>query len=307
MPESDNIRPLWSKMVPIPNRSSSCPSCHAPLPPDSDECPICTRELNTPPSTWVLLRLWRFAKPYQWPLLAGFLLLPLWGLQTSVSVLMAVAVAVFAVLVMMAFETSMFTTRAASESHLGEEVAVQMLARTRPMAVAATMLVGLALVPGLPKVSFLLVAALLGVGVPGGSQVGFASLVDLRTGDIAHSLTIEGIVRELYDVAVLPGVAMPSALGFKTEEIRRTITIEEARKPDPACPSRRNWAHSPADWISTPMTSPRCPPRSASPAPAAQRRRRWPWSTASRPSPSRARARRRTTSTWRPRWSTARR
>lgn len=52
-------------------------------------------------------------------------------------------------------------------------------------------------------------------------------VVDLRTGDIAHSLTIEGIVRELYDVAVLPGVAMPSALGFKTEEIRRTITIEE--------------------------------------------------------------------------------
>jgi ATP-binding cassette subfamily B protein len=47
-----------------------CPSCHAPLPPDSDECPICTRELNTPPSTWVLLRLWRFARPYQgscWP------------------------------------------------------------------------------------------------------------------------------------------------------------------------------------------------------------------------------------------------
>ncbi|MEQ1858392.1 MAG: TIGR03032 family protein [Chthoniobacteraceae bacterium] len=52
-------------------------------------------------------------------------------------------------------------------------------------------------------------------------------VVDLRTGDIAHSLTIEGIVRELYDVAVLPGVIMPSALGFKTEEIRRTITLEE--------------------------------------------------------------------------------
>jgi uncharacterized protein (TIGR03032 family) len=52
-------------------------------------------------------------------------------------------------------------------------------------------------------------------------------VVDLQTGDIAHSLTIEGIVRELYDVAVLPGATMPSALGFKTEEIRRTITIEE--------------------------------------------------------------------------------
>ena len=52
-------------------------------------------------------------------------------------------------------------------------------------------------------------------------------VVDLKTGDVVHSLTIEGVVRELYDVAMLPGVAMPSALGFKTEEIRRTITIEE--------------------------------------------------------------------------------
>lgn len=51
-------------------------------------------------------------------------------------------------------------------------------------------------------------------------------VVDLRSGDIAHSITIEGIVRELYDVAILSGVEMPSALGFKTEEIRRTITIE---------------------------------------------------------------------------------
>jgi uncharacterized protein (TIGR03032 family) len=50
-------------------------------------------------------------------------------------------------------------------------------------------------------------------------------VVDLRTGDIAHSLTIEGVVRELYDVALLPGVAMPSALGLKTGEVRHTITI----------------------------------------------------------------------------------
>jgi ATP-binding cassette, subfamily B, bacterial len=55
--------------------STLCPSCRAPLPEDSDECPICTRELNTPPSTWVLLRLWRFAKPYQGRLLSGFLLM----------------------------------------------------------------------------------------------------------------------------------------------------------------------------------------------------------------------------------------
>jgi ATP-binding cassette subfamily B protein len=53
-----------------PVRTRPAARHHAPLPPDSDECPICTRELNTPPSTWVLLRLWRFARPYQgscWP------------------------------------------------------------------------------------------------------------------------------------------------------------------------------------------------------------------------------------------------
>lgn len=49
-----------------------CPSCRAPLPPDSDECPVCARELTTPPSTWVLLRLWRFARPYRGQLAAGF-------------------------------------------------------------------------------------------------------------------------------------------------------------------------------------------------------------------------------------------
>jgi len=52
-------------------------------------------------------------------------------------------------------------------------------------------------------------------------------VVDLRTGDVVHSLNIEGVVRELYDVAILPGVFRPSALGFKSEDIRRTISIEE--------------------------------------------------------------------------------
>ncbi len=51
-----------------------CPECDLPLPPDSDECPACARELHTPPSTWVLLRLWRFARPYRNQLLLGFVL-----------------------------------------------------------------------------------------------------------------------------------------------------------------------------------------------------------------------------------------
>jgi len=57
----------------------------------------------------------------------------------------------------------LITTRAASESNLGEEVATQLLARSKPLAVAAGVLIGLALIPGLPKLSFLLVAGVLGV------------------------------------------------------------------------------------------------------------------------------------------------
>ena len=69
------VRVLATGEQPQEEEHLNCPSCKAPLPADSEECPICTRELETPPSTWVLLRLWRFAKPYQWPLLAGFLLM----------------------------------------------------------------------------------------------------------------------------------------------------------------------------------------------------------------------------------------
>jgi flagellar biosynthesis protein FlhA len=56
----------------------------------------------------------------------------------------------------------LITTRAASESHLGEDVADQLLARWRPLAAAALALVALAAIPGLPKLAFVVVAAVLG-------------------------------------------------------------------------------------------------------------------------------------------------
>jgi ATP-binding cassette subfamily B protein len=52
-----------------------CPSCKAPLEPDQEECPVCTKVVHTPPSTWTLLRLWRFAGPYRGQLLLGFVLM----------------------------------------------------------------------------------------------------------------------------------------------------------------------------------------------------------------------------------------
>jgi uncharacterized protein (TIGR03032 family) len=50
-------------------------------------------------------------------------------------------------------------------------------------------------------------------------------VIDLKTGDTVHWLNIKGVVEELYDVAVLPGVVRPMALGFKSDEIRRVITL----------------------------------------------------------------------------------
>ena len=52
-------------------------------------------------------------------------------------------------------------------------------------------------------------------------------VIDLRTGDTVHWLSIEGVVDELYDVITLPGVRRPMALGFKTDEISRVLSIEE--------------------------------------------------------------------------------
>jgi uncharacterized protein (TIGR03032 family) len=53
-------------------------------------------------------------------------------------------------------------------------------------------------------------------------------VIDLRSGDVAHWLRVEGVVKELYDVAVLPGVNGPMALGFKTAEIQRTFAVDAA-------------------------------------------------------------------------------
>lgn len=51
-------------------------------------------------------------------------------------------------------------------------------------------------------------------------------IIDLRSGDVVHTMHIGGIVRELYDVLLLPGVLRPMALGFKTDEIHHTISLE---------------------------------------------------------------------------------
>lgn len=52
-------------------------------------------------------------------------------------------------------------------------------------------------------------------------------VIDLKSGDIAGWIRIEGLVRELYDVAVLPAVKHASLIGFKGDEVRYAISIDD--------------------------------------------------------------------------------
>ena len=52
-------------------------------------------------------------------------------------------------------------------------------------------------------------------------------VIDTNSGDTVEWLRIEGVVRELFDVAVLPGIRNPAAIGFMTDEIQRVISIDE--------------------------------------------------------------------------------
>ncbi|MEW6321181.1 MAG: flagellar biosynthesis protein FlhA [Acidobacteriota bacterium] len=57
---------------------------------------------------------------------------------------------------------ALIMTRAASEAHLGEEVATQLFTGARPLAYGAGVLLVLALIPGLPKLPFVVVGLVLG-------------------------------------------------------------------------------------------------------------------------------------------------
>ncbi|WP_083862885.1 TIGR03032 family protein [Calothrix sp. PCC 7507] len=50
-------------------------------------------------------------------------------------------------------------------------------------------------------------------------------IIDITNGEIVHWLQLSGVVEELFDVVVLPGVRQPQALGFQSEEIERLVTF----------------------------------------------------------------------------------
>lgn len=52
------------------------------------------------------------------------------------------------------------------------------------------------------------------------------AVIDMARGEMKHWVRIEGVVSELYDVAVLPGMRQPTAIGFKTGEAKHVISID---------------------------------------------------------------------------------
>ncbi len=52
-------------------------------------------------------------------------------------------------------------------------------------------------------------------------------VINLHSGDTVEWLRFEGAIEELFDVAAIPGVRCPLAIGLQTDEILRTITIGE--------------------------------------------------------------------------------
>lgn len=51
-------------------------------------------------------------------------------------------------------------------------------------------------------------------------------VVDLANGDIVEWIKLEGVITELFDVAVMPNVTCPMSIGPGTAEVRSTITFD---------------------------------------------------------------------------------
>lgn len=74
-------------------------------------------------------------------------------------------------------------------------------------------------------------------------------IVDLRTGDIVQWIRLDGFIKELFDVGVIPGSRCPMALGIGTPEIQHTISIDPEMallSLDPVLPSAPETKSAPA-------------------------------------------------------------
>lgn len=58
----------------------------------------------------------------------------------------------------------------------------------------------------------------------GGACCGL-QIINTRTGVVVHTIKIEGVVQELYDVMAIPDALCPMLLGFESDDIHRMISI----------------------------------------------------------------------------------
>jgi flagellar biosynthesis protein FlhA len=128
----------------------------------------------------------------------------------------------------------LITTRAASESHLGEEVAAQLFARSRPLLAAAGLLLLLAAIPGLPKLSFVIVASLLAMGAYAMREIA-APVVEVAEApasgaadaDAAPTVGVEPLSVEVgYALVGLVDEKQGGTLLTRVRAIRRQIATE---------------------------------------------------------------------------------
>jgi flagellar biosynthesis protein FlhA len=133
---------------------------------------------------------------------------------------------------LVAMSGGLITTRAASESNLGEEVAVQLLARARPLVIAAGVLTLLALIPGLPKLPFLFVAAILGGAAYANRETAEAAPVEEKAAApppdaIESAIGVDPLAIEVgYALIALVDEKQGGTLLNRVRAIRRQIASE---------------------------------------------------------------------------------
>ncbi len=139
---------------------------------------------------------------------------------------------------LIALAGGIITTRAAQETNLGETVLTQLLSSPKPLKIAAATLLGLALVPGLPKVAFLVLAGVTYAGARAAAarlreEPAPAEETETEAGDdeiVDEAEALLGVdplcVEVGYDLIDAVGADQPGGILDKIKGLRRQLATE---------------------------------------------------------------------------------
>ncbi len=138
---------------------------------------------------------------------------------------------------LIAIAGGIITTRAAQETNLGETVLTQLLSSPKPLRIAAATLLGLALVPGLPKVAFLVLAGVTFMGARAAAarraEEPVAAEPEAEAGDeeivdeAEALLAVDPLCVEVgYDLIDAVGADQPGGILDKIKGLRRQLATE---------------------------------------------------------------------------------